>query len=79
MKLEKYQREQLQNVLSSPDFKAVEFFLNERAKEIGVAPIMNVTEWDHTKGSLQKEYQIALLNQLVGLMEQVAADGGDNA
>lgn len=79
MILDKYQREQLQNILSSPDFKAVEFFLHELAKEIGIAPIMNVTQWDHTKGSLQKEYQIALLNQIVSLMEQAAADGDNHA
>lgn len=79
MILEKYQREQLQNILSSPHFKAVEYFLMELSKEIGIAPILNVTEWDHTKGSLQKEYQIAILQQLPSLMEQAAADGGENA
>ena len=78
MKLEKFQREQLQNILTSPDFKAVEFFLRELRRDIGVAEVLIMTEWDFIKNSLQKEYQMALLEQLVRLMEDVAAEGDKN-
>lgn len=76
MRLQQHERAQLQNILSNPDFKVVELFLKTLAEEIGTTSVFNQTEWDHIKGSLQKEHQIALLNQLVNLMEQVASDEG---
>lgn len=77
MKLAQHERAQLQNILANPDFKVVELFLKTLAEELGTTAVFNTTEWDHIKGSLQKEFQIALLNQLVNLMEQAASDEGE--
>lgn len=78
MNLDQTQRNSLQNILSSPDFSAVEVFLRELRKEIGISPTLNLSEWDFIRNSLQKEYQMKLLSQLVELMEQVAAGEEEN-
>jgi hypothetical protein len=78
MKLDKRQRDQLQKVITDPDFAIVEYFLQELGKDIGVANILNTTEWDFVKSSLQKEFQMDLLAQLPRLMEDVAAQGDED-
>lgn len=74
MILDKHQKNQLQAVLTDPNFEVVRFFAEELKKEIGISKTLDDTEWNHLKGSLQKEYQIAMIDEFFKLLEEELND-----
>ena len=77
MILNKQEQNRLREILTHKDFEILVKFGQELQKAIGVAKILNVTQWDFVKASLQKEYQMAFIDEFFKLMEQEAMGGSD--
>ncbi len=74
MILDKRQKNQLQAVLTDPNFEVVRFFAEKLKEKIGTAMILNDTEWNFTKSALQKEYQVAFIDEFFRLLEEELND-----
>lgn len=76
--LDKYQKNQLRELITSPGFTTLEAFANQLKEKIGTAKVFSETEWDFTKSALQKEHKIAMIDEFFRLLEEEAAGMGDN-
>lgn len=76
MILTKQEQARLQELITHKDFEVLLKFATELKKHIGIAPVVNISEWDHIKGSLQKEYQMSFIDEFFRLIEE-EAQGGD--
>jgi hypothetical protein len=74
MILDKKQRSQLQAVLTDPNFEVVRLFAEKLKEKIGTAEVLNDTEWNFTKSALQKEFQIAMIEEFFRLLEEELND-----
>ncbi len=72
MILTKQEQGRLQELITHKDFEVLLKFAQELKKHIGIAPVLNVTEWDFLKGSFQKEFQVSFIDEFFKLLEQEA-------
>ncbi len=72
---DKREQGRLQNLLEHADWPILVKFAEELKRSLGVAPVLSETQWDHTKGSLQKEYQITFIDEFLRLLEEEAYEG----
>lgn len=78
MILDEREQARLRELITHPDFEILLKFGQELKKHIGISPVINLTQWDHLKGSLQKEYQMTFVDEFFRLLETEAQGGSDD-
>ena len=66
-------------MITHKDWEILLKFGSELKKRIGVAQVLGDTEWNFIRASLQKEFQMAFINDFFRLIEQEAQGDEENA
>lgn len=66
------EKQRLQNLMAHQDYGILVKFAQELKAAIGSTPVVNTSEWDFVKSSLQKEFQIAFVDEFLRLVEEEA-------